>query len=281
MPHTKNRFLTIETGEIYQPVRLTYLIKDMTALINTLTQLSCIKEEANANLWTWYWKNECDDLHFESQDTFQKQADHPVRLGTISIKQNLFYIYLPSFKRACMTVPFFHKILNESICHIQHADFINKIFTTGETLPRKFNEIFDNEKLNLSSHKRVNAYQQIEDQCTSSLSMNDALDILSDVLKHEDKWELPYVERYQFELADDEDPQVIYIAFYLFMRSRELVVINRAMGKHNYQLADAANESVTHAFGYDVNDKKMSGLFFRAQALFQGYIKPGKVNVFC
>src|SRR3990167_1072409 len=120
-------FLTVETGEAYQPIRLNYELLQKDPLIDKLNQLKCLKKNPVASSWDWFWQAECDDLHFESLDSFKRMSDRPVRLGTITIRDDHFYFNLPSFKRACLAVPFFHRLLSDKIVQPRNADFINKV----------------------------------------------------------------------------------------------------------------------------------------------------------
>lgn len=278
--HTADSFLTIETGEAYQPVRLTYLIKDKDNLLEKLNKLKCIEKDPTENTWIWYWKNESETLNFQSIDSFQNQSDNPVRLATLSIQQNLLHIHLPSFKRACMAVPFFYREFDKS-CEIQHADFLNKIFKNESGVPSKLDNLFKDNELKQSAHKRVAIYEEIEKQCESNLSMSDALDLMSDVIKNEAKWKLPQIERFIFDFSEEKNPKIVFLAFYLFMRSRELVLIKQITGHSKYKLVDAANEIMQETFGIDINNKSLNPIIFRAQALFRGYLTHGKVNLFC
>src|SRR3990167_6893319 len=135
-------FLTVETGEAYQPIRLTYELQQKDKLAEALNHIKCI-ENTGTTSWNWYWSNECSDLHFESLDSFKKNADQRLRLGTLVIKNGSLYLNLTSFKRACLAVPFFHRALNPSIAVIKKADFINKVFGLSERLPHGFAELLD------------------------------------------------------------------------------------------------------------------------------------------
>ena len=70
-------FLTVETGEAYQPLRLTYDIYQKNKLIEMLNQLACL-EQKQVNAWNWYWNHECEDLHFESLDSYKNPSHHYV-----------------------------------------------------------------------------------------------------------------------------------------------------------------------------------------------------------
>jgi hypothetical protein len=242
-------FLTVETGEAYQPIRLTYQLIDKDALVSVLDKLQCIQKNPTANSWAWIWKSECDDIHFESLSSFRKNIDKPVRLATLTIRDNKLYVNLTSFKRACLAVPFFHKTLSHDIAIISSADFINKVFALDERLPHGFAELFKEEELDRMLHQRVEDYHKVKEQCEHATTAEEAFTILSEYTKSEAKKRLPYAERYSFEMDEGQDSDVVFLAFYIFLRGRELVAIKRWFGQAGYTLADAADDAVHQVFG--------------------------------
>lgn len=242
-------FLTVETGEAYQPIRLTYDLDASDGLVSALENLQCVEKNPNANSWNWYWKDECDELHFESLDSFRKNPDHPIRLGTITVRDSKLFLNLPSFKRACMAVPFFHKMVNKNIAKVNHADFLNKVFAIDERLPHGFSEMFKEEELDRILHERIEGYQKVKEECEKAATAEEALHILSDYTHSEAGKKLPYAERYVFEMQNQDDPDVVFLGFYIYLRGRELVAIKRWFGETGYSLSDAADETVEAVFG--------------------------------
>lgn len=242
-------FLTVETGEAYQPIRLTYTLKNKELLIQALEKLECIQKNTTPNSWTWYWKGECESMHFESIDAFQKNPQHALRLGTLSQREDKLYLNLPSFKRACLAVPFFHKLISQDHGAVHIADFINKVFALDERLPHGFTELFKEEELDKILHQRVEDYQQVKELCEKAPTAEQAFSILAEYTNVEAKKRLPYAERYLFEIGPGSDPELVFLAFYIYLRGRELVAIKRWFGQAGYTLADAADETVDAVFG--------------------------------
>jgi hypothetical protein len=242
-------FLTVETGEAYQPIRLTYDLHESNELVSVLQNLQCLEKNPNANSWNWYWKEECNELHFESLDSFRKNPNHPVRLGTITIRDGKLFLNLPSFKRACMAVPFFHKMINKEVVNVHHADFINKVFGIDERLPHGFAELFKDDELDRILHERVEDYHKVQERCEKAADAEEALTILSEYTHSEAGKRLPYAERYVFDLKAQDDPDVVFLGFYIYLRGRELVAIKRWFGESGYSLADAADETIEAVFG--------------------------------
>lgn len=242
-------FLTVETGEAYQPIRLTYDLHQPEHFLTALAKLQCVEKNAAANSWSWYWKDECDDLHFESIDAFRKTPERAIRLGTITLREGKIYLNLPSFKRACLAVPFFHKMINKDILTIHIADFINKVFALDERLPHGFAELFKEDELERILHQRTDDYHHVQERCEDAETAEAAFKILYDYTKAEAQKRLPFAERYVFDIAQQEDPDIVFLAFYIFLRGRELVAIKRWFGQTGYTLADAADETIEQVFG--------------------------------
>lgn len=242
-------FLTVETGEAYQPIRLTYQLVNKEGFFAALEKLKCIQATKTANSWSWYWQDECDQLHFESLTSFRKNSENPVRLASLTVRDDKFYVNLTSFKRACLAVPFFHKTFGSELIKINFADFINKVFALDERLPHGFSELFKEAELDKILHQRIEDYHRVKEQCEHAETAEEAFTILSEYTKAEAKKRLPYAERYTFEIESGQDPDVVFLAFYIFLRGRELVAIKRWFGQTGYTLSDAADEAVAQVFG--------------------------------
>lgn len=121
------------------------------------------KKKTQPNNWDWFWKAECDDLRFDSLQSFQKDPNRPIRLGTLVFRDNKLFLNLPSFKRACLAVPFFHKTIDPNLLKVTKADFINKVFGLDERLPHGYTELFKEEELEKIVSQRLAEYQKVEE----------------------------------------------------------------------------------------------------------------------
>ena len=132
---------------------------------------------------------------------------------------------------------------------IHCADFVNKVFALDERLPHGFTELFKEDEIDRILNQRVEDYHLVKEKCEQASSAEDALTILSEYSMAEAKKRLPYAERYVFDLTDQDDLEVVFLAFYIFLRGRELVAIKRWFGETGYSLADAADQTVEQVFG--------------------------------
>lgn len=241
-------FLTVETGEAYQPIRVAYDLLQPDKLNSLISTIKCM-EPKHGGGWNVFWRDECDETHFESLDSYKKNTASPLRLGTIIIRDKTVYFNLPSFKRACLLVPILHKLIDSSIIKIKKADFINKVFGLNERLPHGFAELFDEDELEKIVNQRLLDYEAVQHRCEQANSAEEAFKILSEYTDNESHKRLPYAERYAFQEMHDIDPDVAYLGFYIFLRGRELVAIRRWFGETGYTLADAAEETIEQVFG--------------------------------
>ncbi len=181
-------FLTVETGEAYQPVRLTYKVFKPKQVAQLLDSLQCVqRNDQAARTWDWYWQNESNELHFESLDSYQRNAANPLRLASLHLDDDHLYIHLRSFKRACLAVPFFHQKFDQQVAIIHHADFINKVFATDERLPHGFSELFGEEELQRILTQRLTDYQSVQKQCENAQTQKKLLRTLLRILKAKQK----------------------------------------------------------------------------------------------
>lgn len=242
-------FLTVETGEAYQPIRLSYQLTKKEKLVEKLNSLGCCQKNTGDS-WNWFWRDECDDLHFESLENFKRNPNHPLRIGTLMIRDQVLYINLPSFKRACLAVPFFHKLLDHDTLKIEKADFINKVFGIDERLPHGFSELFKEEELETLIEQRIHDYEEVQRKAEEAKSAEEALAIISQYTRSETQKRLPYAERYSFHYENTHaESDVMFLGFYIFLRGRELVAIRRWFGETGYNLASVADDTLQNVFG--------------------------------
>ncbi len=239
-------FLTVDTGEAYQPIRLTYDLLNSNQFIQALEQLQCIERNATPHSWNWYWRAECDDVHFESIQFFEKK-DRLIRLGTFILSDGKVYLNLTSFKRACLATSFFRRYLNENIICIHVADFINKVFAEDERVPSGLSELFKEDELNTILNQRIEDYADVQARCEEAETAEDAARCIAEYTETESKKRLPYAERYLFDAHQKTDLDVAYLSFYIYLRGRELVAIKRWFGETSYSLSDVANDCMGQA----------------------------------
>lgn len=243
-------FLTVETGEAYQAIRLVFEIQDETALLDKLSSLKCVLPVSSKQL-SWYWRDEVESLPFSSLDSLRILSTKQIRLASLSLKESRLYIQFQSFKRACMGLTFFREQL-KNIATPHHADFVNKIFGLDERLPHGFTELFQDSELEELVQERLIEFEKVNQACEDAASAEEALAILKAYSEKESQKRLPYTERYLFEPTETDIHKVMDLSFFIFLRSRELVAIKRWLGEDDAHLSKVFENSFLDSFGeYD------------------------------
>jgi hypothetical protein len=245
---TKQLFRTVDTGEAYQPIRLTFTIGELQLLKQQLGALQCLTL-VSPGTWSWLWRAETAEIPFASVADFSANAAMPVQLGTLVITDELMYLNLTSFKRACLAIPFFHQQLTPDAAVLHHADFINKVFGIDEPIIDELSNLFSEQELQIVLAEKLSAYQDMQEYCEQAKDVSEALAIIKQFAELEASKPLAFVERYLFNFSAADDPSLIFLSFYVFIRSRELAAIKRWLGATNYSLADAVDETMQQIFG--------------------------------
>lgn len=245
-------FLTVETGEAYQAIRLVFQIQDESAVVDKLNHLKSVSP-VSKNQFNWFWRDETESLPFSSLESLRILNTKHIRLASLTLKEGKLFIQLHSFKRACIALSFFREQLKEMAAP-HHADFINKIFGLDERLPHGFAEFLQDEELEHLVQERLSEFEKINEACENAASAEEALAILKNYSEKESQKRLPYTERYVFETnnshTNDKDANnIIDLGFYIFLRSRELVAIRRWLGEEDAHLSKVFEDTFLHAFG--------------------------------
>jgi amino acid adenylation domain-containing protein len=255
-------FLSVETGEAYQPIKLVYKVTELDKLMEILSKLQCCSKREGIFVWNWYWQDECNDMNFSSLDSFQKDPQKPLRIGVLIIRDGIFYINLPSFKRATVAVEFFSKVIGADVAEVYKAIFVNRVFGIDERLPPNFSSFFDEEEAERIAQERTETYENVTARASAALTVERKLAIMSEYSSVEAKKPLPSVEAFLFQNISNrtnEDPETKFLGFYIYLRGRELVSIRRWFGSKDFTLADAADETMSAVFaesGYTIDDSE-------------------------
>ena len=124
--------LATTTGEPFQPARLHYFVGDRRRLEACFRKLRCMCFEKDRNGWVWHYDDEARSLKFKQ--SWKDVSKHgPVVLGSFYFRGNSeAELYVRSFERALMAVPFFDEHVPRIIASITDMDVANRLFSADE-----------------------------------------------------------------------------------------------------------------------------------------------------
>lgn len=130
-------WLTLVTGEPYQPARVYYqLAGDVSRLTDRFGQLDCIVPGNRKGQWLWQFEAEAARLRFERIYRQLTPEERPVTLGQFEIadhgaEPNVTLTVL-SFDRLLQAIPFLDRHISREIMQAQKMHLVNRFFSPSE-----------------------------------------------------------------------------------------------------------------------------------------------------
>lgn len=118
--------LWTKTGELFQPVRLYYVIRNPRKICAYLTALACMRQEPDGNRWIWRYTGEALEITFEKAPS---GAKIPLELGALFFwGDNGMVLDVHSIERALAAMTFFDQHLPRRLTRLSHVSIVNHLF---------------------------------------------------------------------------------------------------------------------------------------------------------
>jgi hypothetical protein len=222
-PHFgQKKLLTTMTGEIIQPVRVYYKVKDKELVEKALFKLKCMDFDSKNNRFVWLYKKEAKKLKFNIPATEIPATHNPLVLGHFRTSEaDEIYLETRSFERALAAIPFFDKHLKRYMAEITDITIINKLFSNEDDVA-DFDRIFSNE-----------IFINPEEKLAEMKKMIEQGDVLTSILAGENRSQLPLAERFPSNFYEDGVG-----SFHLVFQGRQYVAMQHWKGNVDYSLRD-------------------------------------------
>jgi hypothetical protein len=111
--------LATTTGELFQPVRLHYLLFDQQGLEQAFKKLRCVEYDPQGRRWVWLFDHEAIRIKLpKAYSTISKDL-HPIVIGSFfSRQENQLLLDLRSWERAVAAVPLFDKYIPRHVAKV-------------------------------------------------------------------------------------------------------------------------------------------------------------------
>ena len=125
----KINFAFTTTGEIFQPIRVHYNVKNQSELINEFIKLQCIDHEPIHNRCVWLYVAEARKIQFVNQPP-EKES---IIIGEFIFKgKDELVLNLRSIERALEAIVFFDQYLSRNNVSVTDITMINRLFDIEE-----------------------------------------------------------------------------------------------------------------------------------------------------
>lgn len=131
-------WLTLTTGEPYQPARIYYSFQDpdqanaLAALAGCFQRLDCMVPGNRKGQWQWQFEAEAQRLRFERLYRQLKAEERPVTLGQFEIGATGATLTVFSFDRLLQAIPFFDRQIPRSLAKATKLHLVNHFVAPNE-----------------------------------------------------------------------------------------------------------------------------------------------------
>ena len=217
------KLLATITGELVQPVRVYYRMRDKDSLKRVFSKLKCIDFDSDRDRYVWLYQKEAKKLVFKKTYSSIPSRFKPIVIGSFFVKKsNEMYLETRSIERAIEGIVFFDTYIKIYMAEVEDISIVNKVFSPKENTI-DFSDFFDKE-LTINTEETINKIKA---------------NLLGGVLPEKEL--LPSVERFPSHFHEDG-----ILPIKLSLQSRQYVAIQHWHGNSDYTLADYISELVSH-----------------------------------
>ncbi len=122
-------FAFTSTGEIFQPIRVHYNVKNKLELIYEFSKLQCIDLDSTHNRWVWLYVAEARKIQFANQPPEKER----IIIGEFIFKgKDELVLNLRSIERALEAIVFFDQYFSRNNVSVTDITMINRLFDIKE-----------------------------------------------------------------------------------------------------------------------------------------------------
>lgn len=234
------RLWTTQTGELHQPVRLRYEIKDETKLRAAFSKLRCIDFDPLQNRWAWLFDDEARTIQLKKSYASLPVSDGSIVIGSFFIRSgNELHLEVRSIERAIAAILFFDKHLGRKIAEIKYLEIINRLFDSSDSIPDSLSGYFDalDEKAQIDPNELVKEIKALQDQTDDP---NEKRTIASKYIEEISRRPEPEVERLPVRFYEEGIKPIE-----MSLRLRQIVAMQHWQGNPDYSRMDAIRDRLT------------------------------------
>lgn len=233
----QSRVLAVTTtGEIFQPTRIHYEVKNPTRLLAEFDNIKCLEYDPEQKRYVWLYKEEAKNLKFKHSSL---HLDNPIVLGEFISKANgEMVLNTRSIERAIEGILFFNKLISKNIVQVKDITIINKLYSIAETLSiKRLDDFFDDTKTTIHDPKVFE--QKLEEILSSTTDLVKRMNLYSEYINQDSMKQLPEIERFPSNYNGGR-----IISAKSLLNIRQLIALQHWNGNHSYTMRDAINAAV-------------------------------------
>lgn len=240
--------LWTRTGELYQPIRITYTVPKPLKVFTAFQHLQCMEQLTSPSQWKWLYIAEAATIMFEKQP---RNLVKPIVLGTFSFKEtNRLTLEVHSIERALEAMVFFSTRLPRGAAKITHVSIANRLFDPHEAQTFTLEEC--DERAVQPEDPILSVLHQIDALPTRGRQALERSARIEALLKANATIAFPEVEHIAIQYSKRKLSQISFL-----LSSRQYIAIQHWKGNTRYSLSAYLRDILEETNGRALPSKKL------------------------
>jgi hypothetical protein len=242
------------TNELFQPMRLYYVIHNKTELIIYFKQLKCINHSSYLDNWMLMYTEEAAHIELKvSPNKIPKEA-RPLVIGALYIKdKKTLLIDVRSVERAEKIIEFVDRKIPRSIIEITHTAIYNKLVVASPNDPESvrdidYDEIFDDQRMVV-----IDPEKTLQEMKAISEKYNDKSEVIKAIAQKSEedfKKPLPEVEKFPIHFYEEG-----ISGFRATCQFHQAIAVQHFLGNKDFSYYDLIQQVVYKNVDNDLMDE--------------------------
>lgn len=230
------------TDELFQPMRLYYIVHNKDKLESCFRSLKCMKYDINLNDWVVEYGDETNTIGLNVPAKKVPKNAQPLIIATIYIEhETVMLIDVRSIERAKKLIEFIDKHVSKKIAEITHSAIYNKLITvSGASASEGVNDVDYDDIFNQKNITVIDPEKAIQDADAIAKKYTNKDQRLAAIIQKsqdEAKKQLPTVEKFPVHFYEEGIQ-----SFEMCCRMRQMIAMKHFQGNENYSFYDLTQE---------------------------------------
>lgn len=246
------------TNELFQPMRLYYIIHNKDRLEDCFKGLKCLKYHNELNDWVVEYADEAAKIGLSVAPNKVPKKVQPLIIATIYIENDTtMFIDVRSIERASKLIEFINKYVSKNIAEITHAAIYNQLVTTFDTKESindiDYDDIFNQENVTVIDPEKT--IREMNEFAEKYQNQEDRIQALMERTQENAKKPLPKVEKFPVYFYEEGIE-----SFSTSCQMRQMIAMEHYYGETDYSFYD-----LTQEFFKNTLDRKIEGGWVRKE----------------
>lgn len=238
---SENILVKTLTDELFQPMRLYYIVHDKSQLEICFRQLKCMQYHENLNDWVIEYTNEAEQLNLKVSPANVPKEAQPLIIATFYIEhETSLLIDVRSIERAEKMVEFINKHIPKNVTEITHAAIYNQVITVSSNTKESINnidydDIFNQKNIIIIDPKKT--MREMNELAEKYENDEERFEALMKMTQDNVKKPLPTVEKFPVYFYEEGIK-----SFATSCQMRQMIAMKHYFGEENYSFYDLLQE---------------------------------------